>query len=371
MKTILFLYNNDSYHLPPFLTLIDALKEKYYIKVISCETKTNAVKIRDHYSDDNVSFLCEVGPDEEMDFKSRVQRKFRRWFKLKSPFHNSAAELLKSERYDLLWIIHEKTLVEFNQELLNKKYIVSLYELNDKLPDLLEAMKLPLKAADAVMVPEYNRACILKLWMGLKTLPIIIPNKPGWHPLLRKMPCDYENLLKDQKIVLYQGIINRNRDISTLCRAVGRIQNFKLVLMGRGEKDYIDELKSAFSHILFIPFVNPPEHLNITSYARIGIVKYDWYDMNHLFCAPNKTWEYTGFGIPVLGNELPGLVYSIGSYKAGVLTDMEDEEAIAKAIKEIDEHYCEYGQNAKNYFNSVDINKLINETIKKVFESIQ
>ncbi|KAA6307134.1 hypothetical protein EZS27_041199, partial [termite gut metagenome] len=39
---------------------------------------------------------------------------------------------------------------------------------------------------------------------------------------------------------------------------------------------------------------------------RIGIVSYAFDDLNHVFCAPNKTWEYTGFGIPMLGNNAPG-----------------------------------------------------------------
>lgn len=359
MKTILFIFNNDAFRLPPFLTLVDALKDTYCIKVISCESKDNAERIRQRYLGKNVSFINSVGPDVEMDFKSRVLRKLRRWLGLKPPFHKSASRLLNTESYDLLWIIHEKTLVEFKEQFKGKEYVVSLYELNDKLPKLLAEMKDPLKAAKAVMVPEYNRACILKLWMGLDKIPYIIPNKPGWHPLSRYLECDYSKQLQGEKIVLYQGIVNRNRDISHLCRAVGRINGYKLVLMGRGEEDYIAELRTEYPHILFIPFVNPPEHLKITSYARIGIVKYDWYDMNHLYCAPNKTWEYTGFGIPVLGNELPGLVYTIGSFKAGVLTNLDDEEAIVKAISEIEKNYDEYSANALKYYNSADINKEI------------
>ena len=86
-------------------------------------------------------------------------------------------------------------------------------------------------------------------------------------------------------------------------------------------------------------------------------MKYDFVVLNAIFCAPNKTWEYTGFGIPVLCHDIPGLRYTIGQYKAGVCADMDDTEAIKAAITEMDSNYEEYSQNAIAFYVSFDVKK--------------
>lgn len=65
----------------------------------------------------------------------------------------------------------------------------------------------------------------------------------------------------------------------------------------------------------------------------------------------------TGFGIPVLCHDIPGLRYTIGQYKAGVCTDMDDTESIKAAIEEMDNNYEEYSKNARTFYDSYDIKK--------------
>ena len=162
-------------------------------------------------------------------------------------------------------------------------------------------------------------------------------------------------MLDDKKVILYQGYIQRNRNLDKICEACSNDDDYKVVLMGKGDEGYLSELKANFPNILHIPFVNPPEHLTITSYAYIAIVKYDYKSLNMIFCAPNKTWEYTGFGIPVLGNEIPGLENTIGKFKAGICTNLDDVDCVKKAISQISNNYDEYSKNAKLYFNSFDV----------------
>ena len=45
--------------------------------------------------------------------------------------------------------------------------------------------------------------------------------------------------------------------------------------------------------------------------------------LNRAFCAPNKIYEYSGLRIPAIGNEVPGLVNTIGAAKAGVCVPMK------------------------------------------------
>ena len=92
--------------------------------------------------------------------------------------------------------------------------------------------------------------------------------------------------------------------------------------------------------------------------------------MNHLFCAPNKTWEYSGFGIPTLGNDLPGLEYSIGSAGAGRCVDFDDKDAIIEAIKDIDNKYEEYSSNATKFYNSFDVGTSLKSITEDFLERV-
>ncbi len=365
-NTILFLLNRECSFLPPFMSIIDVLCGKYNLKIISYETLDSLNRLKKLYSNKNVEFLFPViqKPYPNSTYH-RIVNRFKRIIGVKSAFHKSAARLLNQIDYDMLWIVHEDTIYEFKNDLKSKKYIASLYELNDHRPKFLKAIKLALQKANEVIVPEYNRACILRTWESLSKTPTILPNKPFAHPLKRNIKNRYTDILEGKKIILYQGYIQRSRNLDALCEACKSLPQYNVVIMGDGDQTYIDELKRKYPQIIHISFVTPPEHLYITSYAHIAIVKYDYIVLNAIFCAPNKTWEYTGFGIPVLCHDIPGLNYTIGNYKAGICCDMDNEDSIKAALKEIDANYKYYSENALKYYNSFDVYTAIHNIVNR------
>lgn len=354
-KTILFLLNRECTYLPPFMTILDSLCEDYCLKVISCEKLGGKEKLEELYKGRDVSFLSNETQSEGKSLTARVGRRARNSLHIPTAFHKEAERLIQEIHYDFLWVIHEETAFEFKKCLQEKRYVLSLYELNDHRRDFLEKIKPVIQNTQEVIVPEYNRACILRVWMSLKTTPTVVPNKPLSHPRKRCIPNSFSDQLKGKKVVLYQGYINRSRNLDKVCEAVKDMPGYCIVLMGKGDTSYINELKQKYPQIIHISFIAPPEHLYVTSWAYIAIVKYDFVVLNAIFCAPNKTWEYTGFGIPVLCHDIPGLRYTIGQYKAGVCTDMDDTEAIKAAIKEIDNNYEEYSRNADKYYESFNV----------------
>ena len=358
-QTILFLLNRECTYLPPFMTILEALSEEYCLKVISCEHNGGKHKLEELYKGKDVTFLSNETQSEDTSFMARIGRRVRKVLNVSSAFHNEAEEFIAEVHYDLLWVIHEETAFEFKKCLQGKKYILSLYELNDHRRDFLEQIKPVIKEAQEVLIPEYNRACILRVWLQLDKTPTVIPNKPLNHPLKRNIPNSYQGQLKGKKIILYQGYINRRRNLDKVCEAVKDMSGYCIVLMGKGDDNYIYELKQKYPQILHISFIAPPEHLYVTSWAHIAIVKYDFVVLNAIFCAPNKTWEYTGFGIPVLCHNIPGLEYTIGRYKAGVCCDMDDKDEIKKAILQIEANYEQFSKNAITFYNSCNIKQEI------------
>lgn len=365
-KTILFLLDREVTYLPPLMAILDSLNEDYSLKVISYEKPGGIEHLQKQYDGKDVSFLSTITTPQHT-LRERIKRRICNYLNIKNAFYKEAVFLMEKTPYDLLWVIHEETVHEFKDLLLGKKYIVSLYELNDYRRDFLEQIKPALQSAAEVFIPEYNRACILRVWLQLTTTPTVIPNKPSTHPRRRCIDNAYSEQLKEKKIILYQGYIQRSRNLDKICEACSDLADYKVVLLGKGNASYIEELKRNYPKILHIPFVNPPEHLYITSYAHLAVVKYDMLSLNMIFCAPNKTWEYTGFGIPVLGNEIPGLEYTIGQGKAGICTNLDNVDCIKKAINTIDNHYEEYSKNATLYYESYDVEIKLKEIVKRHF----
>lgn len=358
-KTILFLFYRESTFLPPFMTILNSLCEEYSLKVISCEKENERQGLEKQFASKDVEFLCKTTQPAKVDIITKIRGRVVKNRFTSKQFRKEAERLLDTTSYDLLWIIHEQTAYEFRDSLLGRDYIISFYELNDHRRDVLKAIEPIVQSAKLVLVPEYNRACILRVWLHLKNTPIVIPNKPLVHPHQRNIPNSYSSQLEGKKNILYQGFIQRSRNLDKICEAIKNLQDYSIVLMGKGDEDYIKELKVKYPQILHIPFITPPEHLYVTSWARIAIVKYDFVVLNAIFCAPNKTWEYTGFGIPVLCHNIPGLEYTIGSYKAGVCTDLDSVDCVKNAILEIDRHYEEYSSNALLFYNSFDVKETL------------
>lgn len=361
---ILFLYIGESYKLPPFLTLLDCLGKENELTVACYETKENLNKLKEKYAGLNMTFINVLERKKDAPtIYNRIKKRINRYIEFPSKYADLVNGVIKETQYDKLWIIHERTLYALRDKLNGLSYSFSMYELMDAYPKFLQKIKLALKGADNVIVAEENRAQILRVWMELDKTPIVIPNKPLKHPRTKNIPLKNEVLGTSDKVILYQGHVQKNRNIDAFCKAMPQLKGFKLVVMG-GWSEYRDELQKKYPYVKFIDFVNPPEHLYITSHAYIGIVKYDYVDLNQIFCAPNKTYEYSGFGTPMISNEIPGLVNTVGRFKAACCIDTDDVQSIVKAVKTIDENYDEYSKNATAFYEATDIEQIINNVAK-------
>lgn len=357
MKTILFIYNGECFKLPPFLTILDALCNEFELKVISYETMGNLRKLQEIYGN-KVEFYNVEREYLSNNLFDRAKRKVKRIFKFKTKYYIETEKKINKIQYDKLWIIHESTLNEIQSLLLGKKYIFSMYELNDTNRKFLDCIKNPIINADKVIVAEYNRANILRVWLKLNKTPFVVPNKPFNHPRKKCIQTDKIDESKFGKIILYQGHIQETRGLDIICEAVNSLNGYTLLLMG-SHTTYRDELQKKYSNVKIVDFVNPPEHLYITSHAYIGIVTYNFVSLNGIYCAPNKTYEYAGFGIPMIANNIPGLKNTIGFFNAGECVDFSNVTDIKNAIIKIDSNYSQYVEGANKFYDDIDIKCLL------------
>lgn len=353
-KTIQFIFSGEIYKLPPFVTILDSLKGEFNLNVLCYETAENLTKLKTRYQKDNIYFENACERRVINNFSSRLKNRISRELKFETKFHKKAKNIIRNGSYDKLWIIHENTLYEVKDLLKGLAFTISMYELNDARGRFLEELKDSFHEASEIIVCEPNRASILRTWMKLDKTPTVVPNKPLYHPRKKNIPLKFDYDFYGKKIILYQGHIQKSRNVDAFCKAINEMEGFSLVLMG-SRTDYRDELQKTYPNVQFIDFVNPPEHLHITSHAYIGIVKYDYVDLNSIFCAPNKTYEYAGFGIPMVANDIPGLVNSVGRFGAAVCIDTDNVNDIKNAIIEIDNNYQSYCESALRFYDDFDV----------------
>lgn len=85
--------------------------------------------------------------------------------------------------------------------------------------------------------------------------------------------------------------------------------------------------------------------------------------INVLYCAPNKLYEYSKFGIPMVANDLPALNIAFYQNKAGVCLRSLSAKEISEAILKIDSDYERYSQSSYQLYNSIDMVDLVNSIV--------
>lgn len=148
------------------------------------------------------------------------------------------------------------------------------------------------------------------------------------------------NLREKDRILLFQGVISKERNIESIVKAFRYVgEDIKLVFIGYG--DYVESLRSLIKRerlkkrVFYLGEVQPDEILKYTVGADLGIVPYEPIDENHLYCSPNKFFEFIVAGVPVIANDLPFFRAMQERYNVVVTADMKRPFELAKSIKTI------------------------------------
>lgn len=232
-----------------------------------------------------------------------------------------------------------------------------------------------------VVCCEFNRSHIVKGFFNLHKLPVVLPNKGYFNEeIINTPPEDVAQTLKSvyrliygRKVILYQGVfMGKERRLEEFCEAVMNMPEYVLLAMGKG--DMYESLQSKYADsdkIIFIPFIRPPYHLNITRIASIGILTYFPSNtdvtsvLNPLYCAPNKIFEYARYSVPMISNDIPGLHYVFHRYHCGECIEYPlSVRGIISAVKQISDHYDEYAVGAKSYYESIDLPSIVEKILE-------
>lgn len=287
-------------------------------------------------------------------------------------FRKEASNALKNTSFDLLWVEDAHTVLSLGNVILNYKFVLQISELYDTDSRLMRAIKQVISNAQIVFMPEYNRCVLYQNWFKLSKRPTLLPNKPYFLPKdedLVKIKNKYDKIidqLKDKKVIIYQGRIHPERLIDGFVAAAKDMgDDWCFVVMGKDQYGLVDHYKKLNDQLIHIDFIPAPDYLAITSIAHIGILSYDPMTLNTSYCAPNKIYEYGAYGIPMVGNDIPGLKI-LEEKHCGIIADENDVSAIKNAYIAIDKDYANFSKNSRLNFQLTD-NVL---TIRKSLEEI-
>lgn len=178
---------------------------------------------------------------------------------------------------------------------------------------------------------------------------VLVPNA-----VERVTRSDYDGRLhrkaglnREQRIVLFQGSYALNRGIHALLEASRLLdERWSLVFMGWGNLEgdirrYIEDQPQrpeGRASLAMVPGAPHDELLSWTAGATLGTIPYENTGLNHLYCSPNKLWEYPAAGVPILASDMPEMKRRIDQYGIGVTVDRElDPAAIARIVNELSE----------------------------------
>lgn len=148
-----------------------------------------------------------------------------------------------------------------------------------------------------------------------------------------------------QKILLFQGRFSPHRGLPHLLEAAAALRaDWSLVMMGWGSYEAelrtiaIANLRAGSPATVFLPGVPQTELQQWSAGASLGAVPYENTSLNHLYCTPNKLWEYPAAGVPVLCTDLPEMAAMLSEFGFGLLLPRDFTAAdIAATVNGLDD----------------------------------
>ncbi|MFW3344170.1 glycosyltransferase family 4 protein [Aliarcobacter butzleri] len=169
--------------------------------------------------------------------------------------------------------------------------------------------------------------------------PIVVKNAPK---LIESKKTNHfrKNLsIKDESIiVLYQGGLSKGRGVDLLLEAFKKRDDDKVVIVFMGYGQLEEEIKNASkekNNIFFHPAVAPEVVLEYTSSADIGISFIENTCLSYYYCLPNKLFEYSMAGLPVIVSNMKEMRELVEKYNMGIIVQDDKVNSMNNAIDKI------------------------------------
>jgi len=165
----------------------------------------------------------------------------------------------------------------------------------------------------------------------------IVRNLPVKRSKATKVDNAKKLRLNDEKLVLYQGVLNLGRGLDLAIRAMNFLNHVRLIIIGDGDvREQLEELverEGLKEKVSFLGRIPVEELYDYTHQADLGISLEEDLGMNYRFALPNKLFDYIQAEIPVICSDLPEMKNIVESYKVGRIVTNRTPEMLADLIQ--------------------------------------
>lgn len=185
-----------------------------------------------------------------------------------------------------------------------------------------------------------------------KIRPEIIMNVPVVKPVTESLTIKLPEVNPQEKIIIYQGAINFSRGIDKMIESMQFVENAQLWIIGSGPKkeefEKLGDKLNLNSKIKFIGQAPPAQLKLITPKADLGLSLEEDFGISYRYALPNKIFDYTHAGVPILGTYLPEIKETIENFGIGKTIEKHEPQHIAQRITEmLEEGKMPYEENLK------------------------
>jgi glycosyltransferase involved in cell wall biosynthesis len=188
---------------------------------------------------------------------------------------------------------------------------------------------------------------------------------------------DLLSIRPEMKILLYQGGIQKGRGILKLLSVVNKVSSAALVFLGDGKMK--DDLRNAIKNtglddrVFLLDAVPSMTLLEYTASADVGLCLIENFGESYYHSLPNKLFEYTAAGIPIVASDFPEMKTFVESNHVGICVDPENIDEIAAAIQRLITDPALYSSLRENCRRAAQVYAWENEAVKlcAAFEAIR
>ncbi|CAL2092296.1 glycosyltransferase [Tenacibaculum sp. 190524A05c] len=155
----------------------------------------------------------------------------------------------------------------------------------------------------------------------------------------RKIKIEDVSFPTQNKVVLYQGVLNPGRGIKPMIKALHLLEGVDLVIIGYGKVE--EELRGFVSteqledRVHFLGRIAHEILPNYTVKADVGMVLEEPLGKSFEFSLPNKLFDYIHAELPIVSGNLIEINRIVKTYKVGVAVESYNPEDIANAVRNV------------------------------------
>lgn len=240
-----------------------------------------------------------------------------------------------------------------------------------------------LRMLERILIPKMQvlscankeRARIMKSYYNLSKTPIDFDNIFFLNSTYDKKKLDqkYASLFSNSKkiYIISSAGMNLRRMNDLLFSAIAKLgENYRLIVVGTIDEEaiiYCKKLQEEYhiDNIKAIGKVSRNDLAYLIEKSDVGVSTYLKCDLNNIYCASGKIYEYFQYGKPVVVSDNPPLKYLCDHEKVGVATD-----DLFNGIKRVCFKYNYYKKNVIRYRDSISLEARRKELYEKVKKEI-